>query len=76
MATQLIQVGVPTVITQNVVYALPARQCFVEVSVDCQVSTDFAFTTSRALTLAAGGLTGAGYIRCTTASPTVICKPT
>jgi len=77
MPTQSLQVGVPTAIAQNVVFALPARQCFLESSADLQVSVDFAFATNRAVLATVGGFTGSGFVRCTgVGGATVIAKPT
>ena len=69
MPTQLLSVGYPQVITQNVIYALPARRCLLftdGVAPTIQQSTDVGFTANIALTLASGQAEVAGgFIRCT-----------
>lgn len=50
MPTQLIQLGVPTVLTQNVIYALPARKCFVSANAAIDMSIEISFTTSVVVT--------------------------
>lgn len=71
---QSIQVGVATIITQNVVYAMPARKCFVQALAAVEVSID----NSTWAVLAAsttGAASAAVYVRCTTGNTTIVCKP-
>lgn len=75
MPTQLIQVSTPTVLTQNVAYALPSRQCFLEASADVTVSTDVAFGTSRTVTATTGGFVGSGFVKSAGVGTIVIAKP-
>lgn len=52
--TQLLQLGIPTTIKQNVVYALPALRCFLsctESSPTLKVANDVAMTAAITLTL-------------------------
>ena len=72
--TQSIPIGMPVVMTQNVVYALPATQVMVQASAAVDVSSDG--TTWSALTGAntVGANTAAAFIRCTTTNPTVTLK--
>ena len=74
MPTQLLSLGVPWVLTQNVVYALPAKVVLVTSSLAVETSSDG--TTWAALTGAntVGANSGAAFIRCTTGAPTVTCK--
>lgn len=69
MPTNYIQMNVPFVMAQNVIYALPARRCLLftdGTAPTIQQSTDVAFTASAALTLASGQAEVAGgFIRCT-----------
>lgn len=69
MATELLQTGIVSAITQNTIYALPARQCriFCETTTAViQQSNLVAFTTPAAVTLSDGmAVLGGGFIRCT-----------
>lgn len=73
MPTELLTIGPITSITQNVIYALPARS--VIMFSDATGPTFFqsntaAFTASIAVTLVNGQATLAGgFIRCTSATP-------
>ena len=69
--TQLLPTGTAVVINQNQVYALPARSCMVTTTAPCDTSIDG--TTWTALT--SGTIVAATFLRCTTAAPTVVCKP-
>jgi len=76
MPTQSIQVGVPTTITQNVVYATPARACVVTSSAALEISMDGStFVAMSVSATNAAPLVAAPFIRCTTASPIVVCRP-
>jgi hypothetical protein len=76
MPTQLLSIGYPNPITQNTIYALPARR----VLMFCQdaaptffQSADVTFAVSVAVTLTNGQAELAGgFIRCTSAAPTFI----
>jgi hypothetical protein len=70
MPIQSLSIGPPTIITQNVIYALPAKQCQVITTLACETSPDQSTWTA----FTSGGITSAGFIRCTTGSPTVTCK--
>lgn len=75
--TTVLPIGRQFTFVQNTVYALPARKCtlFTEGSDTFTVSTDVAFTASKALTLTNGQAdTSAGFVRCTTGTPTVFIK--
>ena len=73
--TQALQLGLSTTILQNIVYALPARACFVQSSAAVEVSNiiDTGFV---ALTNAntVGAETAATWLRCTTGNCVVSCK--
>jgi hypothetical protein len=76
--TQLISLGYVQVLTQNVVYALPARRCllFTDASTPTiQQSSDVGFTANVAVTLTGGQaeLDG-GFIKCTTGNINVVAK--
>lgn len=75
MPTQLLQVGVATVITQNVVYALPARISRVQALAAVEVSIDNSTWAVLANSTTTGAETSAIYARCTTGDTTVVCKP-
>lgn len=77
MPTNVVPIGRQLTMVQNTVYALPARECivFTEGSDTLTVSTDVAFTANKALTLTNGQAeTAAGFIRCTTGTPTIWVK--
>ena len=69
MATELLQIGVVTLLTQNVIYALPYKRTriFCETTTAViQQSNLVAFTTTSAVTLTDGMADLAGaFIRCT-----------
>lgn len=70
MPTQLLSIGVPFTITQNVVYALPAKPCVITASIACDTSVNG--TTWAAFT--SGGVNSTGkFIRCTTGNSLVNC---
>ena len=76
MPTQSLQVGVPTVITQNVVYAMPARACVVHSSAALEISYDGSTFVAMAVSATnSSPIVAAPFVRCTTASPTVTAKP-
>jgi uncharacterized membrane protein YfbV (UPF0208 family) len=76
MPTQSIQVGVPTVITQNIAYAMPARSCYVNALAAIEVSVDgSAWVAQTAVTNSSPVITQP-FVRCTTASTTIVCRPT
>jgi hypothetical protein len=74
MPTELISIGPPTAMLQNVTYALPARLVHITSSVAIDVSSNG--TAWSALTGAntTGVLTSGSFIRCTTGSASVTCK--
>jgi hypothetical protein len=76
--TQLLSLGYVQAITQNVIYALPARQCqlFTDgTSPTIVQSTDVGFTANVAVVLTNGQmeLTG-GFIKCTSGDIRVFLK--
>jgi len=74
MSTELILIGPTTTLTQNVVYALPARKVMVFSSLAVEHSYDG--TTFDALTNAEtlGAETAAAFIRCTGGAAVVTVK--
>lgn len=70
MPIQLVPLGPPTVLTQNVVYALPAQLCLITTSAGCETSLDG--TTWSAFT--SGGLSGAVFIRSSSVDTIITCK--
>lgn len=78
MATPLLLSGIPTLMAQNLVFALPARRClfFTDAAAPTiQQSTDVGFTNNIVLTLSSGAAEVAGaFIRCTTGNITVLVK--
>lgn len=75
MSTPVIVLGQPTVITQNVTYALPARAGRIHALAAIQISPDG--STWDALTNAetVGADVASAFVRCTTADTTVVFKP-
>jgi len=70
MPTQLLSVGMPWVLTQNVVYALPAKLVNVTTSAACEVSADG----TTFVALVSGTNTSAAFIRSALVGTTVVCK--
>lgn len=70
MPTQLISLGPPTVLTQNVTYALPAQLCMVTSS--AAIETSLNGTTWAAHT--SGSMSGASFIRSAGVGTIVTCK--
>lgn len=76
MPTQSIQVGVPTTITEDVVYALPARACHIYSSVALEISYDGTNFVAMAVSATnSAPIVAAPFVRCTTAAAVVTCKP-
>ena len=73
MPTKVVAVGYPCTLTQNVVFALIPKTCRLLSTAAIEGSPDG--TTWIALTGAntIGADTAAAFVRCTTASPTIIC---
>lgn len=73
--TELIQKGIPTTLTQNIVYALPAKLCLLfcdTAGAALELSNTLAFTADINLTLVDGQHEVAGgYIRSTAADAIV-----
>jgi len=73
MPTELLSIGQLIPITQNVIYALPARRCVMMSDATGPTffqSNTLAFTASIAVTLVNGQAELAGgFIRCTSATP-------
>ena len=72
MPTYSVPAGVPTIIAQNVVYALPARAHVILAEPACEVGQT---ATGPWTAIPAGReFSAASFIRCTTAAATVTCK--
>lgn len=70
MATQLLSIGYAQALTQNTVYALPARRCLLSCDTAApglEQSNDVAFGTLKAITLDANNQAevGHGFLRST-----------
>lgn len=74
MPTELLTIGPPTTLTQNVVYALPARSVTVHSNAALQVSNVVAFTTSQAITANTPTKITGGFVRCTASDAIVTLK--
>lgn len=76
MPTQLLSVGYPQPITQNTIFALPARRVLMftpDAAPTFFQANDVSFAVSVAVTLVNGQAELAGgFLRCTSAAPTVI----
>lgn len=70
MPTQLLPVGPPTVLVQNVTYALPAQLCLVTSSGSVETSLDGSTWTA----FTSGNMSGAVFLRATGANTIVTCK--
>ena len=73
MPTFTLQAGVPTVITQNVVYALPPHAVHLQSTAVVETSLDNSVWTAVAASTT-GVTVAAVFVRCTTAAPTVSVK--
>ncbi len=68
-------IGPPNDLTEDVVYALPARQVFLHSTVALEICAGTVGGTFVALTTTTTGVVvGAGFVRCTTAAAVVRCK--
>jgi hypothetical protein len=78
MPTQLLSIGPPQVLLQNVVYALPAVACVLFIdgaAPTLQLSSTLAFTANIPVVLVDGSArVAAGFIRATTAGATITLK--
>lgn len=77
MPTEALSIGPPLVMTQNVVYALPGKRClmFTDTAGTYEQASVLAGPFIATAALAGGQIEVAGaFIRCTTASPTVVLK--
>lgn len=76
---QLITIGVPTTLTQNVIYALPARRCMLfcdTAGAALEQSNTAAMTADVNMTLSDGQHEVAGgFIRSTAADALVVLRP-
>lgn len=70
MPTQLLPLGPPTILTQNVTYALPAQLCIVTASAAVETSMDGITWTA----FTSGNTSGAPFIRSTAVGTVVTCK--
>jgi hypothetical protein len=71
--TTMLLIGPTTTLTQNIVYAMPARQVRVLSSTMLQVSVDNSTFTDVSATTTGTDVT-AGWVKCTTAGPVVLCR--
>ena len=71
MYRQSIPIGIPVQLTQNVVYALPARACVILAEPNCEGGQSI---TGPWTTLESGKFIAASFIRCTISMSTVTCK--
>ena len=71
---EVLTIGPRHTLTQNVVYALPARAVYVFADTACQVSHDSSFTSSQAISANTPTVGAGAFIRCTTGAAVVSCK--
>ena len=71
--TQL-SVGVPIVLDQNVIYALPSKGVLIISTLALEVSNLYDFSVKRTLAASSALLAPDLYVRCTTGTPTVSIK--
>lgn len=75
MPTYSIPLGVPTIIAQNVVYATPARACYMSFSAAIEGSLDGTTWAAQPGSPGPGSsIVVVPFIRCTTGPATVVCK--
>jgi hypothetical protein len=76
MATPLLQINVPTVVGQNITFALPARRCFIiSVGAALQFSSDGSTWTADVAASSTTGVEAAGaFTRSTTGNTVVTCR--
>jgi hypothetical protein len=75
MPIYYIPFNTPTVIAQNVVFALPARACRVMASAAIEIGQTDAGPFAALAGYATGAEVAAGFIRCPGGSATITCKP-
>jgi len=75
MATQQIQIGVLTTITQNTAYALPARKCFIMSLAAVEISPDASTWVAATGSNTTGVAVAAPFVRCTTGNTSIVAKP-
>lgn len=73
MATPSLFIGPAQTITQNIANALPARQVRIVSTVALEVSVDGSSWSALANSTTGTDVTGV-FVRCTTASPLVVCR--
>lgn len=69
----VISIGVPTVLAQSAIYALPARACLVQSTAVLETSIDNSSYTAVTATTT-GVVLAAGFAKCTSGTATVLCK--
>lgn len=73
---QQLQVGVPTTVAQNVVFAMPARACVVHSSLALEISYDGTNFVAMAVSATnSSPIVAAPFVRCTTGNAVVTAKP-
>jgi hypothetical protein len=71
---QTLPIGASYIMLQNVEYALPPKLVYVTTSAAVDVSVNGVAWSALTNANTVGAYTGAAYIRCTTAQPTIVCK--
>lgn len=71
--TTLLSIGPVQDITQNIVYALPAKAVWLQSLAVVETAVDTTFTTLAASTT--GVITSAVFVRCTTGNTKIVLKP-
>lgn len=74
MPTELLTIGPPTAILQNVAYALPARTVRVHALAAVEISVDNSAWDTLTGAETVGAEAASAFIRCTTANTTVVLK--
>jgi hypothetical protein len=72
MATPLIQLGVQTVMAQNVVFALPARNTVILATTAIQFSVDGSTFTADVTASTTGTPAAGAFVRCTNAAGSIV----
>lgn len=76
MPTELISIGVPTTVKQNIVYATPARAHILHAKAAVVISDEVGGTFVALTNAESIGAPNAGaFVKCTSADIVVTCKP-
>jgi len=74
MPTNSLLIGPLQVLTEDIIYALPTRACYILSDVPLEVSNETAFTTIQPVAATTTALVVGGFVRSTTADANIHIK--